>query len=152
MAESWKDLDKVTDEQLQERLTTIKELSAPEFESYEIVKDTLTGEHYLHYAYMHRDAAAGGKEEQFHYLMPLENDDVLGLMFSDQAYTYPEHWNKRFLRNGPIGFYIWFDPGEVIDELEPEVVEMMNKLQHLKAAKQTDEESIRKIFDDLEGK
>lgn len=147
MTEPWMNLDKVADEQLQERLITIKELPAPEFESYEIMKDTLTGDHYLHYAYMHRDVAAGGEEEQFHYLMPLENDDVLGLMFSDQAYTYPDHWNKRFLRNGPIGYYIWFDPGVVIDEFEPEVAELMKKLQQLKASRQTDEESIRKIFE-----
>ncbi|TCZ81004.1 hypothetical protein E0485_01610 [Paenibacillus albiflavus] len=146
MAVSWTKQDKVAADQLQERLTTIKELAAPEYESYEIIKDSETGEHYLHYAYMHKDVAAGGTEEQFHYLMPLENDDVLGIMFSEQPYTYPDHWHNRFLRNGPIGSYIWFDPGEVIEELDPEIVEMMTKLQELKASKQTDEESIRKIL------
>lgn len=152
MTESWTNLDKIAADQLQERLTTIKELEAPEFESYEIMKDNETGEHYLHYAYLHRDITAGGAEEQFHYLMPLENDEVLSLMFTDQAYTYPEHWHKSFLRNGPIGYYIWFDPGEEINELDPAVTEMMNKLQQLKALKQTDEESIRKVLDEMDEK
>lgn len=149
---SWKDQAKIPDTMLQERLITVKELTAPEYESYEIAKDQLTGEHYLHYAYMHRDVAAGGAEEQFHYLLPIESDDVLGILFGDQSYTYPDHWNRAFLRNGPNGFYVWFDPAEVMEENEvnPQLPHLIEKLKQLKASKQTDPETIRKLLQEFD--
>jgi hypothetical protein len=57
---------------------------------------------------------AEGSEQSYHHLLPLSHDDVLGLMFNGEPYAYPDHWRKPFLRNGPEGYYIWFDPSDTI--------------------------------------
>lgn len=100
----------VPGELLERRIEDVRELQSSETERYAIVKDTETGEHYLHYRYLHRDVAAGGAASSYHQLMPLESDDVLGLLFGGERYAYPDNWTRPYLRNGPDGLYIWFDP------------------------------------------
>jgi hypothetical protein len=83
------------------------------------MKDRVTGEHYLHYAYLHRSfTSPDSAEESFHYLLPIESGDVLGILFGEQGYTYPENWKHAFLRNGPVGYYVWFDPAGEAEEAE----------------------------------
>jgi hypothetical protein len=154
MSESFRKTAKVPAEWLAERLKTVRELRSTGLELYEIAKDLDTGEHYLHYAYVHRNLTdpAGG-EETFHHLLPLTSDDVLGLLFGGEPYDYPEHWQRSFLRNGPEGFYVWFDPVPAAEEAEAEAVgqELRDKLLRFKQNGAYDEASVRKLLEDLGG-
>jgi len=152
MGESFSGMDKVSGDLLQQRMKTVKELHADEFESYDIMKDEETGEHYLHYAYLHRDVAAGGAEEQYHQLLPIDSDDVLGILFSDQGYRYPEHWKKAFLRNGPSGAYVWYDPGDEDELRQSEQIglDIAEKLKQLRASGNFDEEAVKRWLKNLE--
>lgn len=149
---SFQDMQKVPTAMLQERLETVKDLSETEWEMYEIAKDRETGEHYLHYSYLHRDIASGGQEEVFHQLMPLESDDVLGILFENQEYSYPAHWKSAFLRNGPEGEYVWFDPAYMEDEEDS--VELGKKLSDIlhqfKTRGDLDAEAVRKLLDEAD--
>lgn len=156
MSSSWKDRELVRSEELQERLESIRLLEQGEHELYEISKDQSTGEHYLHYAYLHRNLAAigpgAGEAETFHHLMPLGSDDVLGLLFSNQPYRYPEHWEKPFLRNGPEGDYVWFDPSYAANEEEKEAYagELADELAQFKAAGDLSEEAVRRLLERID--
>lgn len=152
MSESFQTMAKVPTEELAARLETVRELSGDGLELYELTKDRETGEHYLHFAYLHRDIASGGTEETFHHLMPLSSDDVLAVLFSEQPYSYPEHWQRAFLRNGPEGFYVWFDPAQPDEEAEAERRgrKIREKLQRFKQMGSFDEESVRKLLEELE--
>jgi len=154
MNESFSNIDKVPAELLQERLKTVKELESSEFESYDIMKDEATGEHYLHYAYLHRDIATGGKEEEYHQLMAIDSDDVLGVLFNSQPYRYPDHWTRAFLRNGASGVYVWFDPGDADELAQSERIgqSIVEKLKQLKASGQFDAESMDNWLKDLDKK
>lgn len=154
-------LKRVPAELLQERLKTVHTLTENDLEMYEIAKDQVTGEHYLHYAYSHRNLSApvtsdGMIEEVFHYLMPLENDDVLGMMFNGQPYEYPDHWHRAFLRNGPDSDYVWFDPSFVGEHEENEAYgrEIIDKLRRFKEKGDFSEDSVRKLLEETldEGK
>jgi hypothetical protein len=151
---SFVDMKHVTDELLETRIEEVKVLSDTELqhEHYRIVKDKETGEHYLHYAYVHIDLAAQGGEEWYHQLMPLDSDDVLGLIFGEQSYTYPEHWPRAFLRNGPEGKYIWFDPSVVNEEdyYEQLGAEISDVLTQYKKSGKFDAQSIRKMMDEID--
>jgi hypothetical protein len=154
MSESFQKTAKVPAEWLQERLETVRELRLNGLELYEIAKDRDTGEHYLHYAYVHRNLAdAAGAEETFHHLMPLTSDDVLGLLFGGEPYDYPAHWQRAFLRNGPEGFYVWFDPVHAAEEAEAEALgqELRDKLLRFKRNGVYDEAAVRKLLEDLGG-
>lgn len=158
MANSWTEWKRVPSELLQERLETVKSLVDVALELYEVSKDKETGEHYLHYAYLHKQIAALGPEstgeETFHHLMPLESDDVLGIIFGEQAYTYPDAWSKPFLRNGPDGDYVWFDPSYTEEEAEHEAIGESVKEELLKFKQLSDrsEESVRKLLEELDRK
>ncbi|MCI3922397.1 hypothetical protein MO973_19380 [Paenibacillus sp. TRM 82003] len=117
---SFRELQTVSGELLERRIVEVKPLASMKTEQYSVVKDEETGEHYLHYRYIHRDVAAGGAEAAYHQLMPLETDDVLGVMFGEQPYRYPDDWTRRYLRNGPDGDYVWFDPSPALDDGEGE--------------------------------
>lgn len=153
MSESFQAAAKVPAEWLAERLETVRELKRDDLELYEIAKDRETGEHYLHYAYVHRNLTdAAGAQESFHQLMPLSSDDVLGLLFENEPYAYPEHWRRAFLRNGPEGFYVWFDPVPVEEEAEADAAgqALRDKLKRFKQAGAYDEESVRKLLKELD--
>lgn len=117
---SLRDMTVVPGDLLEKRITDVKTLEATQLEQYSIVKDEETGEHYLHYRYIHRDVAAGGAETSYHQLMPLTTDEVLSLMFNDEPYRYPDAWRRPFLRNGPNEEYIWFDPAPAFETEEAE--------------------------------
>ncbi|WJH34866.1 hypothetical protein N6H14_01435 [Paenibacillus sp. CC-CFT747] len=135
MEESLSGLKLVPHHLLAERLETVRELKAGALESYEVMKDKGTGEHYLVYRYIHRDIAQGGEEENYHHLMPVDSDEVLSLLFGEQSYRYPEQWTKPYLRNGGQGdAYVWFDPANVesYDKYEQLGHEVMKKLAEFK--------------------
>ncbi|SDC49499.1 hypothetical protein SAMN02799630_00181 [Paenibacillus sp. UNCCL117] len=152
---SWKEWKLVPSASMQERLETVRTLREDELELYEIAKDKLTGEHYLHYAYLHRNIGAigtNGQDEVFHQLLPLESDDVLGIMFSEQPYAYPEHWQKPFLRNGPEGDYVWFDPSYTEAEGEYEALgqQILEELNRFKAEGDLSEAAVERLLRKLE--
>lgn len=155
MNESWSTMRQVPQNMLQERLETVKELFADEQETelYEVVKDKATGEHYLHYAYMHL-AIAEGTRESFHQLLPLDSDDVLAVLFGEQGYAYPEFWRKPFLRNGPDGAYVWFDPTEgwegAAEREERLAGEIVGMLGDWKRKGEHDAESVKRLLDQIE--
>ncbi len=152
MVESFQDMKLVSGELLQERLESVKDLQEEAHEAYDIMKDTLTGEHYLHYAYRHVDVAQGGVEEMYHYLLPIESDDVLAMMFGEQPYHYPDHWQRRFLRNGPEGDYVWFDPREAAGTAEDETIgqAMREKLLQLKQQQDVNEDAVRQMLNEVD--
>lgn len=157
MNESWTSMRHVPGQQLQDRLQSIKELTANEngTELYEIVKDSVTGEHYLHYAYLHV-TVADGTEQSYHQLLPLESDDVLGVMFGETEYAYPDHWRRPFLRNGPDDMYVWFDPTDNLDgasaENEQLAGEIAGMLSEWKQGERRDAASLKELLDQIERK
>lgn len=152
MAESLTAEQKISAETISSRIISVKELLQTELDLYEVSKDVETGEHYLHYAYMHRDFTNTGVPESFHYLLPIESDDVLGMIFGEQGYSYPEHWKSSFLRNGPEGFYIWFDPSHEAEQTEDEVMaaELLKKLRAFHEEGNVDPEAVRKLLEDMD--
>lgn len=143
---------KISAETIATRIISVKELLQTELDMYEVSKDVETGEHYLHYAYMHRDFTNTGEPESFHYLLPIDSDDVLGLIFGEQGYAYPEHWQKSFLRNGPEGFYIWFDPSHEVQQTEDDAIaqDLLNKLRTFREKGNVDPEAVRKLLEELD--
>lgn len=147
----------VPQNQLQERLESVKDLSGdPEgTQLYRIVKDSATGEHYLHYAYMHLYVSDGTKE-MFHQLMPLESDDVLAILFAEQPYEYPDHWRRPFLRNGPDGTYVWFDPSGVLEGADEENEKLAGDIAALlgewKSRGASDPDSVKELLEKIDRK
>jgi hypothetical protein len=142
-------LKQVAADLVQERLQLVKELGSDKLSGYTLMKDRITGEHYLHYAYMHRSFnSREPAEESFHYLLPIESDDVLGILFGEQGYTYPEHWRHAFLRNGPIGTYVWYDPdGEVGEEESAAMArEIQERLQQFKQESTGSPEEVARLM------
>lgn len=137
---------------LQERLSEVRIIEQSETERYAIVKDNASGEHWLQYSYIHRNIAQGGGEELYHCLMPLESDDVIGIMFEGGPYRYPDAWRRPFLRNGPEDQYVWFDPepGFEGDENEQYAKALKEKLTEFKRRGNYDKESVEKLFRDLD--
>ncbi|NHN30691.1 hypothetical protein [Paenibacillus agricola] len=156
MIESLQSIKRVPSELLQERLEMVKQLADDGLERYEVSKDKLTGEHYLHYAYMHKQVAALGPEsngeETFHQLMPLENDDVLAIVLGEQDYSYPQCWTQAFLRNGPDGDYVWFDPAYTDQEEDNEQIgrKLREQLLQFKQSSELTEEGVRKLLLELD--
>ncbi|MFD2612213.1 hypothetical protein [Paenibacillus gansuensis] len=143
----------VEDQVLAERMESVQILHEDEITFYEVAKDKLTGEHYLHHAYIHRDVAAGGTLETYHYFMPLAHDEVIGMVLGEAAYSYPEHWHGSFLRNGPEGRYVWFDPSGTKEdgEFERTASELQAKLKEFKHSGQTDPESVARLLKEIDG-
>ncbi|UUZ79221.1 hypothetical protein LJK88_28965 [Paenibacillus sp. P26] len=156
MSDSWKESKIVSSQSLQDRLESVRSLSGDEYEQYEIAKDRETGEHYLHYAYLHRNFAAvgpgAGEAEVFHHLMPLDSDEVLGPLFNDEPYQYPQHWTKPFLRNGPEGDYVWFDPSYAEDQEADEALAntIAEELARFREAGDLSEEAVRKLLEKID--
>ncbi|MCU6797959.1 hypothetical protein OB236_38125 [Paenibacillus sp. WQ 127069] len=154
--QSMQDMKRIPAELLQERLEVVKQLSNDDLELYEISKDKLTGEHYLHYAYLHKQVAAMGPEssgiETFHQLMSLESDDVLAFIFGEQEFTYPAAWKRSFLRNGPEGDYVWFNPEYTQDEENSEAIanELREQLLRFKQSKELTPEGVSRLLQDLD--
>ncbi|MCM3271559.1 hypothetical protein [Paenibacillus elgii] len=154
---SWSSRKRIPGEEIGERLDSVRVLKEDGLELYEIAKDKATGEHYLHYAYLHRNLAAipagpeAVQEESFHHLMPLESDEVLVFLFGEASYDYPAHWSKPFLRNGPEGDYVWFDPGYAAAEAEHEAIgrDIAEQLALFKQAGDVSEQKVRELLERL---
>ncbi|WP_309118433.1 hypothetical protein [Paenibacillus sp.] len=149
---SLREMQAVPGEWLERRIEEVRELEASETERYGIVKDEETGEHYLHYRYIHRDVAAGGAESAYHQLMPLETDEVLDLMFNGAAYRYPEAWRRAYLRNGPNDQYVWFDPAPTLeaDEGEREAERIRRTLLEFKRQGSYDPQDVERLLRELD--
>jgi hypothetical protein len=150
--QSFRNMKIVHQDLLQSRIEVIKVLNETDLESYNIVKDMETGEHYIHYVYMHIELKGSGEKEYYHQFLPKDNDDVLGLLFNDQPYDYPTHWNHSFLRGGPQEGYVWFDPsmnGE-FEQMEAVAKEIAERLKIFKEKGEFDQSSIKKLLDDVD--
>lgn len=150
--ESLQAMQLVPDELLAERIESVKVLQDDELDFYEVCKDRGTGEHYLHYAYVHRDMAAGGEAELYHHLMPISNDDVLSYLFGEARYEYPEQWQNRFLRNGPAGSYVWYDPSAIDEDakIEEQAEAFRALLRRYKSGGEYDAGSTSKLLEDVD--
>lgn len=152
MDSSFKQLKLVPDQLLEERIEFVQKLQENDTEAYEIIKDKLTGEHYLHYYYLQINLSGDGEKEVYNHLLPLENDDVLTLLFEKPDFSYPEQWKEPYLRNGPNGQYVWFDPGYK-DDFEESVQlanEIKEKLELFKTQGDFNQESMEKFLKDLD--
>lgn len=143
----------VSEELLASRLEQVKTVREDDNECYRLVKDTDTGEHYLHFASRHLNLSGGLSEEHYHHLMPIDHDDVISFALGAEAPSYPEQWERPFLRNGPHGGYVWYDPGgSAVDETayEKATAELREKLLEMKRGGKTSETDIKKLFDEAE--
>lgn len=152
MPQSFHTMRLIPSDTLQSRVETVQELHTSDLEFYEIVKDRETGEHYLHYAYLHIDLSGGGEREYYHQLLPLETDDVLAMVLGEQEYTYPDNWLRPYLRNGPDSQYVWFDPEGMEDAEGDERIasEFRQRLREFKKQGKYDEDSVRRMLDEME--
>lgn len=136
-------------------LDILKEWQPTDTETYSIVKNRETAEHYLWYSLVHINLSEGGRQDVYEHFMPLDSDDVLGLMFGEQPYSFPDHWQKPYLRSGTDERLMWYDPRENFDlqkaaEEERAMFErlLQYKQQWLEASDK--EELTRKLFRDLD--
>ncbi len=145
----------VNEEELTRRIETVTTLSERNGELYRLVKDGETGEHYLHYAVYHVNVAGGGAEEHYHHLLPVPHDDVIAMALGAPWPEYPSQWEAAYLRNGPHGGFVWYDPsGASMDEAAYEEAAAMLKEQLLafrRGGSRTEEE-IKRLFDTIERK
>jgi hypothetical protein len=91
-------------------LETIKVLEENEFETYSIVKHRETQEHYLRYFLVHINLMEGGRRNEHDHFLPIDSDDVLGILLGEQMYHFPDNWRKTYLRSGNDSRIIPFDP------------------------------------------
>lgn len=153
MQSSLTESSRVAHSLLEQRLETVKRLSEDDMESYEVMKDVETGEHYLMYHYIHLNAAEGGHKETYFHFMPLENDDVIAIVLGEQPYRFPDHWTRSFLRNSSDDdSYVWFDPAysESYEHYKEVGEQISDKLLQFKQKGNLDPESLRKLMDDLD--
>ncbi len=143
----------VTDDELSRRMEQVKGLAESATELYRLVKDSETGDHYLHFAVFHLNVAGGGAEEEYHHLLPLEHDDVIALALGAPLFEYPQQWNKAYLRNGPHGGYVWYDPsGYAGDEASYAETEAFIREQLLAFRRKGDqgEEEVKRLLEKME--
>lgn len=137
-----------------DKLDKIKELQASESETYTIAKDRESGQHYLWYSLFHMNLSEG-RNDHFEHFLPLDSDDVLGLMFGEQPFRFPADWKAPYLRTGTDDRLMWFDPTENFN-LEQAAEEEHALLDRLLAYKRQFEhandkdELTRKLFNDLD--
>jgi hypothetical protein len=151
MSDSLQNLKVIPREILEDRVESVKTLKNTDHESYEVAKDRETGEHFLVYEYVHLNVAEGGHPENYYHLMPIEPDDVLGVILGEQPYGYPEHWRKPYMRNGANETYVWYDPSEILEVEDDEAYgeQVKNMLTAFKQGGSLDEASVKKLLDDV---
>ncbi|OAJ76120.1 hypothetical protein AYJ08_20190 [Brevibacillus sp. SKDU10] len=93
-------------------LIPVKVLEETDFEIYTVVKHHESEQHYLHYQTCHLDLMAGGNHETYEFYLPLSTDQVVGLLFGEEAYHYPECWRTAYWRTGKDDRLLAFDPTE----------------------------------------
>ncbi|MGD8191668.1 hypothetical protein ACQCN2_16935 [Brevibacillus ginsengisoli] len=111
-------------------IEVVKELGQTDFETYTIVKEQDSPQHFLHYSFFHIKLSEGGIREDYDYFLPLDADEVLAFVLEEQPYQFPDHWNKTYLRSGTDDRLIPFEP-TYIDELEREKEEELGILEAL---------------------
>lgn len=116
-------------------LETVKELEQSEFESYSIVKHRQTNQHYLRYFLSHINLSEGGRRDDYDHFLPISTDDVLGFLFGEQPYRFPDNWRSPYLRSGNDNRLLPFDPSENYD-LEEEAQAELAMLEQLEQYKQ----------------
>jgi hypothetical protein len=117
-------------------LETIKILEQNEFETYSIVKHRETQEHFLRYFLVHINLMEGGRRNEHDHFLPLDSDDVLGLMFGEEkTYHFPHNWRSPYLRTGNDNRIIPFDPTQNY-ELEEEARAELAMLEELEQYKE----------------
>lgn len=137
------------------RLETVKELERTDFETYSVVKDRETGQHYLHYSFMHIKLSEGGRRDDYEHFLPLDSDDVLSLLFGEHPFHFPDHWKSTYYRSGTDDRLMPFDPSENHD-LQKEAETELALLERLEEYKRQWEESSDKdrltknLFHDLD--
>lgn len=143
----------VSQDELSRRLLPVKDLAQDATQLYRLVKDSETGDHYLHYGVFHLNIAGGGVEEEYHHLLPLEHDDVIALALEAPLFEYPKQWNKPYLRNGPHGGFVWYDPSGVIDDeqgfadTEAYIKEQLNAFRR---QGEHSEEAVKRFLDEMD--
>lgn len=143
----------VPGDELTRRIETVKTLREQDGELYRLAKDAETGDHYLHYAVYHLNVASGGAEEIYHHLLPLADDDVIAAALGAPWPAYPAEWRNAYLRNGPHGGFVWYDPdGAAIDEAayEDAAAKLRDKLLAFRRGGARGEEDIQALLDDIE--
>ncbi|KIL34899.1 hypothetical protein SD71_16920 [Cohnella kolymensis] len=154
MPVSFTQLRLVSQDELNRRLETVKVLQDNDTEMYRLAKDTETGEHYVHYAVYHLNVAGGAVEEEYHHLLPLEHDDVIALALGADLYVYPQHWARAYLRNGPNGGFVWYDPAgaaaeeQTYDEAAAYIREKLLTFRSQGGAHS--EEDIKRLLDEMD--
>jgi hypothetical protein len=136
-------------------LDTVKELETTDFETYSVVKDRQSGQHYLSYVFRHINLSEGGRRDEYEHYLPLSSDDVLGILFGDQPYRFPEHWRTPYLRSGNDDRLMPFDPSEnheLADDAETEAMVLAKLRAYKEAWQQTDDpESLtRKLIGEID--
>lgn len=151
MVQSLSEMKLIAADVLAERIELVQTIAEQDAEGYEIVKDRLTGEHYIHYYYKQINFA-GGEPEMYYQLMPIDHDEVVRLVIERDQYEYPDHWQKPFLRNGPDEQYIWFSPEYADDFAESMRIgkEIEQKLLAFKKSGVTDKEAVEKLLAELD--
>lgn len=148
------ELRSISSIELSARLEQVKELANGENDAYRLVKDAATGDHYLHYAVRHLNVAAGGAEEEYHHLLPLEHDDVIALALGGPLPAYPSEWTRAYLRNGPSDAFVWYDPtgaGETQEAaFEAAAAALREKLLAFKREGKHSEADVRKLLEETE--
>jgi hypothetical protein len=151
MNASLKEQQVISHEEMEERIEEVKFLREGEHEKYTVVKDKTTGEHYIRYTQRHLNLMEGGVEEQFDHLLPVETDDVLAVIFGEQDYEYPANWNRTYLRGSNMDPYVWFDPSEIAEKIDEKTgQEIADMLHTFKEGKKFDDDSIRKLFQQID--
>lgn len=124
-------------------IETVKELHKTDFETYRLVKDKSTSQHYVHYSFFHIKLSEGGIREEYDYFLPLDENDVLSIVLGEQPYLYPDHWKTTYLRSGTDDRLVPFHL-DVEDELQKDIEEEMAILEALQRYKQAFENAENK--------
>lgn len=152
MTDSLKNKKVITFDDFKARMECVKSLQENEKGSYQVIKDRMTGEHYLQYHYLHLNIAEGGQEEVFYHLLPIDTDEVLSIVLGEKEYTYPDQWKGPILRSGAEGHLFWYDSNveEEYQKYEEIVQEMQGKITEFKQKGSLDDDSIRKLMEDMD--
>lgn len=152
MTDSLKNRKVITFEDYKDRMESVKILQDDEKGNYQVVKDRMTGEHYLQFYYVHLNIAEGGQEEMFYHLLPIETDDVLSIVLGEKEYSYPDHWKGPILRSGAEGHFFWYDPkvDEEYQRYEAVAQQIQGKITEFKQKGSLDDDSIRKLMEDMD--
>lgn len=149
MPEAFEQMKKVSKATWEDRTETVQELERSDTQRYALVKDTETGQHYLLYTMEYRNLQEGGEIETIDHIMPVNHDDVLAYVFQEEAYDFPDAWNKAYLRTGEGENLIWFDPA-YLEEDEAIGQDIQDSIRKLNQQGDADPDTIRRFFKNID--